>query len=417
MDKIREMARGLGADFDLAVIGSTHVHEGPDVIGIWGPNQRVSGVDPAYNDFVNEQGASAIVQAIASLEEAKVTIGQTPTVDASGSLIHYVSDTRDPAILDPNMTVALFTTPAAPSTPIAALVVWTAHPEYTGSRNNDLSSDYPYYLREALEKGFTRMGQTYPALAPNILYMSGPLGGQIGPGLARPLDDQGMEVTASGFAKARACGLSVAPFAHKAIANGAVELDGAGVPISLRSKRLFADVDNNGYHVAFFAGLFADRRELFNWDQTRPIGPDNTPQVRSEVAYVRLGPLSFITAPGELFPELFVGGYDGSSSYDFPIVDPMNKNPPDVSQAPPGPYLRDLMEGDYKAALGLTMDMLGYIIPPFNFELAGEGGFPGSPYLDEAPGDHYEETNSVGPNAEPQLIGVARQLITYGRQP
>lgn len=38
-----------------------------------------------------------------------------------------------------------------------------------------------------------------------------------------------------------------------------------------------------------------------------------------------------------------------------------------------------------------------------------------NPYLDEAMGDHYEETNSVGPLAEPEIVGTMRQLILDGR--
>ena len=49
---------------------------------------------------------------------------------------------------------------------------------------------------------------------------------------------------------------------------------------------------------------------------------------------------------------------------------------------------------------GLTLDFLGYIVPRYNFVLD-----PVAPYLQDAPGDHYEETNSVGPRAEPEIVG------------
>ena len=41
---------------------------------------------------------------------------------------------------------------------------------------------------------------------------------------------------------------------------------------------------------------------------------------------------------------------------------------------------------------GLTPDELGYFIPAYDYELDDR-----QPYIEEASGDHYEETNSIGP--------------------
>ena len=41
---------------DYAVISSTHVHEGPDTQGLWGPSAVVSGIDFGYLDFLNAAG-------------------------------------------------------------------------------------------------------------------------------------------------------------------------------------------------------------------------------------------------------------------------------------------------------------------------------------------------------------------------
>ena len=59
---------------------------------------------------------------------------------------------------------------------------------------------------------------------------------------------------------------------------------------------------------------------------------------------------------------------------------------------------------------GLTFDFVGYIVPPYNWVLSDK-----SPYFMEAEGDHYEETNSIGPLAAPQIVGTMRQLILDGR--
>jgi hypothetical protein len=108
-----------------------------------------------------------------------------------------------------------------------------------------------------------------------------------------------------------------------------------------------------------------------------------------------------ITAPGELHPELWVGGYDGKWSFGQMILTEQ-ENKPDLMMAPKAPYLRDLMLQnpgvEYPLVAGLTQDFLGYIVAHFNFVVD-----PNMPYLAEAAGDHYEETNSIGPLAEEHI--------------
>jgi hypothetical protein len=108
-----------------------------------------------------------------------------------------------------------------------------------------------------------------------------------------------------------------------------------------------------------------------------------------------------ITNPGELHPELWVGGYDGSFSWGQMILtEQVNK--PDLTMAPEGPYLRDIMltnpGAKYAFTIGLAEDFLGYIVPAFNYVLDEQ-----NPYLADAPGDHYEETNSIGPLVEKEV--------------
>ena len=57
---------------------------------------------------------------------------------------------------------------------------------------------------------------------------------------------------------------------------------------------------------------------------------------------------------------------------------------------------------------GLGDDFLGYIIARFNFVVA-----PVLPYLAEARGDHYEETNSIGPDCEAHLQRPMMELARW----
>jgi hypothetical protein len=107
---------------------------------------------------------------------------------------------------------------------------------------------------------------------------------------------------------------------------------------------------------------------------------------------------------------LAIGGYDGShiNAPDAELFDPKGTNPPNIDDAPAGPYLKDRMSGDTKWIIGLGNDEVGYIIPEYNFKLHET-----MPYLDEADGDHYEETRSLGPNIAGQLDDEAEALLSW----
>jgi hypothetical protein len=154
------------------------------------------------------------------------------------------------------------------------------------------------------------------------------------------------------------------------------------------------------------------RRSLCCYDTTRAIDDDNLPSVQTTMAYLTLGPASIVTNPGELLPELFIGGYGGEYAGTYTFIDMTKPNSADVSRAPKPPYLVDIMDGQrpHRMTFGLTMDFLGYIVPRYNWVLDAK-----RPYIDEAAGNHYEETNSIGPLAEPQIVGTMRQLILDGR--
>jgi len=411
MDAIRdELDASLGLDH--VIFASTHSHQSPDTVGRWGLNEFETGVDLDYHAFVRDRTVAALTEAVAALEPVMMTVARTDTLDADGSPLAYVADVRDPIILDPTLTIAHFTSVAEPSRTVGTLIHWAAHPEYVWFDNNLLSSDVVHYIRQTVEEGApaTAAGDAAAGLGGVSVYVQGALGGQLGPIGTRPIGADGVPVIEEGFARAEAAGTNVGRLALEALATAAVAEDVDDPRLSLRTGELLVRVENIAYHVGALVGIF--QRELIGLDPERQIGPDNMPYVRSRVTYLELGPIGAITAPGELHPELFVGGYDGSQSYGIPIIAADNANPPDLAMAPPGPYLRDLLEDNpgvtYPLVLGLADDYLGYILPRWNFELS-----PDAPYLEEADGDHYEETNSVGPTAETEIVSPMADLIGW----
>lgn len=405
MEKIKADPIVAALDVDHIMIGSTHTHEAVDTIGLWGPDPMVSGVNPEYQKLTRDKAALAIKAAVESLKPARMRVAQTKTVDENGSTLAYHNDTRDPIIYDPTLTIAQFIDDADPSKTIATLVNWAAHPEYAGSKNNLLSADYVHWLRDTVENGVA--GEGIAGLGGKTVFVQGPLGGQVGPGGGvAPIGTDGTPISTAGLPKAEAVGTNVAKLALDALAKTGE--DAATSEITLRTKEIYARVDNIGYQFGFQLGVLD--RQLFNWDSSMPISETNTPELKSRVTYLQVGPLAMITCPGELHPELWVGGYDGSWSWGQNILNEV-ENAPDLGMAPAAPYLRDVMLSNpgvkYVFSAGVTEDFIGYVVPAFNYVLDAQ-----NPYFAEAAGDHYEETNSVGPKVEEQIQHPMLELAT-----
>ena len=127
-------------------------------------------------------------------------------------------------------------------------------------------------------------------------------------------------------------------------------------------------------------------------------GPGRTGyQVRSEMSLLKLDSLCIALIPGEIFPELVYGGEYGSASAD-------NQNPTPLVQTAKEFGVEKLL------ILGLANDELGYIVSPSDFLVN-----PENPYLDKIVDktgeNHYEETNSVGPEMANRISETLTKLL------
>ena len=132
---------------DYTIISSTHVHQAPDLIGIWGDSFFKSGVNTEYMRYVKRQTVAAIETAVKSLVPVKLRIGQ----DLEGA-IPYVVDSRDPQEMDPGIRIIQAIEISSGKT-LGSLVSWSNHPETLWSKNLLISSDFPHYFRESVENG------------------------------------------------------------------------------------------------------------------------------------------------------------------------------------------------------------------------------------------------------------------------
>jgi hypothetical protein len=156
------------AGVDYVVVHSTHQHEGPDTLGIWGPDAVTSGADPGYLEFVNASVADCIEEAAAHLQPARLKFSTTVSTGLSLGLDveddgFGVSDGKvlagddaiapdtDGRIVDPRLSILQATRLAPPFQVLATLVNFASHPESLGSNNTRITGDFPHYAREAIE--------------------------------------------------------------------------------------------------------------------------------------------------------------------------------------------------------------------------------------------------------------------------
>jgi hypothetical protein len=174
---------------DYLTVSSTHQHEGPDTLGIWGPDQLTSGQDPGYIEFVNAAVADCVDEAAANMHRARLKFA---TTDASGLSLGLdveddgvgVADSRvlvdddllapetDGRITDSRLSIMQATRRGGKKKVLATLVNFASHPESLGSNNTLVTSDFPHYAREAIEAS---QGGTAIWVSGDLGVLQGPL--------------------------------------------------------------------------------------------------------------------------------------------------------------------------------------------------------------------------------------------------
>lgn len=364
--------------FKYVLVCSTHNHEGPDVIGIWGRGPFHRGVNERYLDLVVERVVASVLQAAESL--APVTAAYGTAEDET-----LLNDSRLPIIKDGVLRVIRLAK-AGSSEAAGLLVQWNCHPESLGSRNLELTADFPWATVAALEKRYR---------CP-VVYLSGAVGGLMGLPRGRIFDADKQELRQGTFEYAQKYGEEVADLAVKA--------ERAAAPIGLTpfaasARSITVPVENSLYRAARGVGVL--RRDGFVWTGDfqkfgEPITPANADQpcsIESEVAYVRLGELHLACIPGELYPELVYGKFQ----------EPVEPHA-DFPDAPKEPSIAELMPGPKWMLLGLANDELGYIIPKRQWDKS-------PPYAYNKDGGQYGEVNSCGADIAPILMQALKLRI------
>ena len=366
------------ADLDYVLVASTHNHEGPDVLGLWGPSPFRSGVDPEYLSMVVRRTVDTIRRASESLTTVQASYGTAQNDD-------LVRDSRKPIVKDGVIRVLKFSQPDT-GEPAALLVDWSCHPEAMGPRNKELTADFPYYTIERLKKRFD---------CP-IIYFTSACGGLMAPPRQGITDEQGVQLHEGDFRYAQVYGERVGELAIQA-ADSAKSID--LTPIGFSAKPISLPMENKTYQLARVVGLL--KRDAYVWTgdhnevgQTvsgKTVGQQ--PGLVTEVAYLRFGRLNVVGIPGEIYPELVYGGYE------YPALPEV-----DFPEAALEPTVIELLPDDKFLLIGLANDEIGYIIPKRQWDEQ-------SPFAYGEKKGQYGEGNSVGKEAAPILMKALQQRI------
>ena len=407
----RRVERNLGVPFANIIVHSTHTHSAPDVSGYW--STLMPGHNRRYAAQVREWIYTAIRNALSTLQPVAIKVATSthascldprsrqskkdpdcrlPDInnqfdnDEDGFDRFLIQrDQRDPITRNTRIVAAEFS--SLDGRTVATFVNWHNHPDTLGSSNRLISSDYPHYVRDYLER--TRGGIA--------LYFVGTLGNQIGAlrGTPVPLWDEGGErvfevaeadavgtdydarsrvLVTEGWSKVRSIGFEIAAAAAAALDTSTAATQAA---VEVRTRSFFTPVDNVihvlGTWSVWHEDVTAEDGLHYSWPRCWGL----LGCVRSEVALIRIGELSLITAPGEIDPAYVLGRPASTADYGarwgtwhFPAIEGVDKHVP----------------GDHHAIVGSANDYLSYMIPMSDYVGWWNTEHP----------NHYEDAVTIG---------------------
>ncbi len=355
------------------IISSTHTHEAPDLLGLWGESYLKSGVNDTYLDQVKEGIVRSVTGAVRNLRPSRLEISENS--DGAGNM---VKDTRNPQVFDNGLRI-IRSVDTATGTTLGSLVAWANHPETLWGRNLLITSDFPHYVRKYIEDGiFSGDSLVAEGTGGVTLYVNGAIGGLMTTHPSIPVSDpvSGEEYLEPSFPKADAQGKRLAMLVLEAMKEPSEVIDTAS--ISIRARSLILPISNRFFRLGTMLGIL--NRGTTGWMK-----------MRSELAVVQIGPVSLATIPGEIYPELINGGAEAPGGNDFDMT---------VNDLIP---VRDLMPGKYKFVLGLANDEIGYILPKSQWDEK-------EPYTYGYRNAPYGEENSLGPKTAGLILGGLMEL-------
>lgn len=348
-------------------ICSTHTHSAIDTQGLWGKNFFTDGKNEAFMESLKVKTAEAIIAAYDARKDGTLYMG---TAESEGLL----TDTREPIDYDATLTRLRFDpTDGSDDTYI---VNYACHAECLGARTTVVSADFPAYMEKEI------IEQTGGA---NVVFINGAIGGLI---TCEKLDDvlRNFEL---GLEYVREFGEDVGELVMSV--GNETEISPL---VNIRSEAVEVKCDNIALLLVRILGVL-------NNDISKDENGDIS--IITEVSYMELGDkqAGIFMIPGELSPELESGNFLSANE---------SANGTDADYKP----LCEMSDCSHQFVIGLCNDEIGYIIPENDFHL-----HEWLPYfnttVDDAGRNHYEETNSTGPETAETLLDAMDRLINSAK--
>jgi len=281
------------------------------------------------------------------------------------------ADVRTPVTYDKNLTRFRFS-PYDRSGDVYILN-FASHAELLGTTSL-VSADFPAYLIKEIEESVP---------GSEVVFFNGAVGGMISAKEIKKVyrDSIDCEAYMKGFGK---------QLGQIALS---VENETQIEPVlNIKSKGITVPGDNTVLILARYLNVL--NNDLMRTEKR------NRVCIYSEVGYMELGnkDAAVFLIPGELFPELFNGEF-------LTEKDSANHRLSSYKKV-----LADMTDCKHKFVIGLCNDELGYIVAENDFLLNET-----LPYINKATDDmdrdHYEETNSTGPETGKIILDETEKLI------
>ncbi len=324
-------------------ICATHSHAGIDTMGMWGP-LPISGKDKEYMKIVFAAVKVASEFAYRERKEGDLFHGQIEVEDMQ-------RDPRLPQVYSKTMTRLRFV--PRDGSRETYIINFAGHAELLGSRNTLLSADWPCYFRNHIREN----------TGAQTIFFQGAIGGMISM-LGQDPDP---------VKSVQCIGEKMGAFAL------AIQNERKLTPVINQLRQQIYMPCSNLLFITFGkTGVFQTSTH------SRP-DPFYNIALKTELNYLEIGDVKSLLVPGELFPELMMGGYLTKESSGTGKGEEANPLP-----------LREIAQDDNLLVFGLANAELGYFVPPNDFLLD-----PDAPCVIPLPKDrlgrkHYEETNSTG---------------------
>ena len=360
---VAEIREGLKAVPNCAAINvySTHTHAGIDTLGLWGP-VGTDGKNDTYMENLIQAAVEAGQEAAQNTNSGTVYYGQIETED-------MYRDSRDPQVYDANLYQLRF----VPNDGGAGVRIYFfgAHAESLRGSNTLLSRDYAGLLCDRVTE----------ATGDNTMFCPGAIGGLImTKEFVDNIDENAVENLNITADKLVDYALAITPETERILSPN----------MQLSRSTFTIPMDNIGFVLYKWLGILNNK--AVPADSATGYG------VETELSVLVLDDLAVTLIPGEIFPELVYGiAFGGANSG--------GKNPQPLCKIAAEYGIDNML------IIGLANDEIGYIVPYSDFLLNEE-----NPYLERTMDykneDHYEETNSLGPECAEKIAEAFEAAVS-----